>query len=365
MADWGAMCAASYDSETALTVTGRALDLCRELGLPVSVRALGWRGLARCHFGDAGGLDDMRRALGLAKRQGLGRYSGMLYTNLSDELLAFHGTKAAWRSRRKGIEFTGARGDRMSAIGLQAEELEDYCWTGSWGAALTLAAQIEEPLAAADQVLDLAVVRSTVARILTACGHAYGPEVRAYVEWARDREFPDLTMAIDRLDVLMSVHHALGEQTQALRLLRRIAEARESIPSCPHNGLRLPAEVRTAAELGDLGLARRLAAKTIASRALDSHVLVMLSAFEAEHEARYGQAAERFAEAASRWHAFGAPYEEAQALLGQGRCLVALERGDDASTPLRRAARVFKRLGAEPALSETLRLLECREPSRS
>ena len=251
LADWGAMCAASYDSDTALTVTSRALELCRELGLPVSVRALGWRGLARCHFGDAGGLDDMRRALVLAKRQGLGRYSGMLYTNLSDELLTFRGTQAAWRSRRKGIEFAGGRGDRMSVIGLQAEELEDLCWAGRWDAALTRAAEIEGPLAAADQVLDLAIVRSTVARILTARGHAGGPEVRAYVEWARAREFPDLANDIDRLDALASVHDALGEQAQALRLLRRIAEARESIRSCPHYGLRLPAELRTAVALGD------------------------------------------------------------------------------------------------------------------
>ena len=86
MADWAAMCAASYESERAILLADRALDLCRELRLPVSVRALGWRGLARCHFGDAGGLDDMRRALSLAKRQALERYAGMLYTNLGDEV---------------------------------------------------------------------------------------------------------------------------------------------------------------------------------------------------------------------------------------------------------------------------------------
>jgi class 3 adenylate cyclase/tetratricopeptide (TPR) repeat protein len=365
MADWGAMCAASYDSETALAVTGRALALCRELGLPVSVRALGWRGLARCHFGDAGGLDDMRRALGLTKRQGSGRYSGMLYTNLSDELLTFRGTRAAWRTRRRGIEFAAGRGDRMSVMGLQAEEMEDLCWTGRWDAALTLAAEIESPLAAAGQVLDLAVVRSTVARILTARGHAGGPEVRAYVEWARAREFPDLANDIDRLDALVSVHHALGERAEAMRLLRRIAEARESIRSSPHYGLRLPAELRTAVGLGDLRLARRVAARTIASRALDSRALVLLSALESEHEGRLDPAAERFADAAVHWRAFGAPYEEAHARLGQGRCLAALGRGDDAATPLRRAARVFRRLGAEPALAQTLRLLESRELSRT
>ena len=81
MADWAAMCAASYEEQTAIALADRALDLCRELRLPVSVRALGWRGMARCQFGDAGGLDDMRRAIRLAKRQGLGRYAAMLYSN--------------------------------------------------------------------------------------------------------------------------------------------------------------------------------------------------------------------------------------------------------------------------------------------
>ena len=357
IADWAAICAASYESETAIAAADRALDLCRELRLPVSVRALGWRGLARSHFGDVGGLDDLRRALRLAKRQGLGRYGGMLYTNLSDETLTHRGPTAAWRLRREGIEFTRGRGDRLSMLGLQAEEVEDFCWVGRWDAALALAGEIEEPLAAADQILDLVCVRSTVARIWTARGQAAGPEVRAFVEWTRDREFPDHSNSVDALDALACIHGSLGEREKALRLLRRIAEARESISSCPHYGLMLPAELRTAVELGDLGLARRLAAKTVASRALDSHTLVLLSALETEHAGERDLAARRFAEAASCWRDFGAPYEEAHARLGQGRCLVALKHADDAAKPLQRAARVFKRLGAEPALSQTLRLL--------
>ena len=47
------------------------------------------------------------------------------------------------------------------------------------------------------------------------------------------------------------------------------------------------------------------------------------------------------------------PYEEAQALLGQGRCLVALERAPEAAAPLAAAREIFARLGAVPALAET------------
>jgi len=62
--------------------------------------------------------------------------------------------------------------------------------------------------------------------------------------------------------------------------------------------------------------------------------------------------------AAARWHDFGVPYEEAQALLGQGRCLVALGRAPEAAHPLEQAREIFTQLGAKPALAETEALLE-------
>jgi hypothetical protein len=51
------------------------------------------------------------------------------------------------------------------------------------------------------------------------------------------------------------------------------------------------------------------------------------------------------------------PYEEAQALLGQGRCLVALGRAPEAAPVLEGARRIFARLKARPALTETDALL--------
>jgi hypothetical protein len=68
-------------------------------------------------------------------------------------------------------------------------------------------------------------------------------------------------------------------------------------------------------------------------------------------------AAAGFADAAARWHGFSMPYEEAQALLGQGRCLVALGRAPEAAPVLEAAREIFARLGARPALAETQALL--------
>ena len=60
----------------------------------------------------------------------------------------------------------------------------------------------------------------------------------------------------------------------------------------------------------------------------------------------------------SRWGEFGRPNEEGQALLGQGRCLVALGRGPEAVASLREAHEIFARLSAKPALAETEQLLD-------
>ena len=49
----------------------------------------------------------------------------------------------------------------------------------------------------------------------------------------------------------------------------------------------------------------------------------------------------------------GVPYEEAHALLGEGRCLLALGRPqEEAAAALSAAREIFARLKAKPALAE-------------
>ena len=51
------------------------------------------------------------------------------------------------------------------------------------------------------------------------------------------------------------------------------------------------------------------------------------------------------------------PWEEAHALLGQGRCLLTLSRPAEAREPLRAARDIFASLGASPVLADANRLL--------
>ncbi len=57
------------------------------------------------------------------------------------------------------------------------------------------------------------------------------------------------------------------------------------------------------------------------------------------------------------WKRFEVPWEQAQALLGQGRCLLALGQLDEAREPLRTAREIFTSLGARPARTDANRLL--------
>ena len=62
-------------------------------------------------------------------------------------------------------------------------------------------------------------------------------------------------------------------------------------------------------------------------------------------------------DAAGRWKQFEVPWEQAQALLGHGRCLLALRKPAEAREPLHTARDIFTTLGARPARTDVDRLL--------
>src|SRR5262249_29522880 len=81
----------------------RALALGGRLGLEEPARALGYRGSARCLLGDAGGLDDVRRALEICVERARGRDAAVQFNNLALALWAFDGPATALEVGRQGI----------------------------------------------------------------------------------------------------------------------------------------------------------------------------------------------------------------------------------------------------------------------
>ena len=77
----------------------------------------------------------------------------------------------------------------------------------------------------------------------------------------------------------------------------------------------------------------------------------------AEASREHRAALATYVEAERGFHDITWRVEEAFALLGQGRCLLALQRAEEALPVLARARDVFAKIGARPALSEAESLL--------
>jgi hypothetical protein len=171
---------------------------------------------------------------------------------------------------------------------------------------------------------------------------------------SRDSSHPDAIST--NLATVAFAKTALGNPGHALALLSEI----DTTPDIRENisfAARLPLMVRIALTLGDLELAQQLIGGVEDRTPFHEHALIAANAALNEASGEHGAAADGYADASRRWQTFGVVPEQAFALLGQGRCLVALGHPTDAAHPLRLARDIFQELQAAPALAETDALL--------
>jgi hypothetical protein len=192
-------------------------------------------------------------------------------------------------------------------------------------------------------------------RVLAERGaHGQAPTVDELLEAAREAGEPQVcALAFGAASRLLL---AQGNAQQAEALVVELAQV-TGIRADPYYGALLPELVRIARAVGNAELAARLVDGVEPRTPLVAHALCACRAQVAEAEGDRGEAAALYAEAAQRWQEFGDVPERAYALLGQGRCLVALE-DPAAEQPLRQAAELFSSMGYKPALAETEALLE-------
>ena len=134
---------------------------------PDPPRALGYRGLARCHLGDPSGLEDFREAIELATEAGQGREVALLHNNLGVARLVFEGPGASLEVLREGIAYAKARGLTASLDFLRASIAR--CaprYAASTTRRSTLAAEMAPRLEESGDVFGLTAVRAAQVRIL-------------------------------------------------------------------------------------------------------------------------------------------------------------------------------------------------------
>jgi class 3 adenylate cyclase/tetratricopeptide (TPR) repeat protein len=329
----------------------RAIALARELGMEEPAKALGYVGVARAWPGDAAGIADIRRALSMALERGQGWEAATLYNNLSMCLWPIEGPAAALAIVREGDDLCQRRGlDSIAATG--ASHLFAL---GSWRELMEAAEGLAKGFEAEGNVLELAFMRSYKARLMALQGGA--DEALPIAEWAaqavRGSDAPSYiagTLANAAL-----VYHSAGQPDNARAVLLELVELPNA--AAPNYADSLREMVSTAVAIDDLALAKRLLHRVEYNYPLAEHARCASRAVLAEATGDVAEAAILYAEAAGRWERFGVLPEQAFALLGQGRCLLALGRGSEAIEPIRRAREVFAALDARPRLGESDTLL--------
>ena len=339
----------------AIAAAERALELAERLGLDEPARALGARGGSRAYLGQRDGLADMRRALALALEQGRGRDAALLHNNLAIASWLYEGPDAALAACRDGIEFCERRGITEFASGISAMSLTFLVECGRNREALHEAEPLAARAEAAGDALTLVEARSAQFRLLLSCGArieaAAGERLAAVAREVGDPQILALGFSA-AARVLLAAGH-VGEPKALLTELVRT----QGMSGDPYYAALLPDLVRCAIGAQDAELAGRLTESLEPRTPLFEHALCACRAALAEAARETADAADLYAAAAERWLDFGNVPERDLALLGQGRCLLALGR-PDADEPLREARASFAAIGYTPALVETEALLE-------
>ena len=333
----------------AIDAADRALDLAVELALPEPARALGYRGEARATLGEREGIDDMCRALILAVEQGQERAAAVLHNNLAEALWLYDGPQAALAACREGMEFCRDRGISEWVRFIGGTRLPLLVWCG----------EPEQALAEAEPLVD----QAEAAGDLTVLTEARAIQIHLAAERGSDNEQPEAVERFlaraPRRDHLYIVGVAAAAQLLVARNRNEQAKALldelELIPAIhdePRFISTLPALVRCAIAVGDRDLAGRFVTGIEPRTPLFAHSLCSAKALLAESAGEFDDAAVLHAEAADRWRSFGNLPEFAYALLGHGRCLLALERAG-AVESLAEAANLFRSMEFQRTLAAT------------
>ena len=340
----------------AIAAADQARQLAAALGLPKPARALGFRGGARAFRGEREGLEDMQEALELSIEQGKSRDAGVLYANLAIARSQYEGPLASVKLSQEGGEFCKRRGiaEFTRAIAVNAARFLADC--GRTEEALAEAKRLAETFEASPDVPGLTGVRSVQLRLHAQRGEDGWSvaDAEQLALGARRSGIPDvIVLGYAGAALLLLAKHRPDKAKGLLAELEQVSQIRGE----PFYIGYLSELVRCAFAVGDVQLAGRLVGDVEARTPLAEHALVACRAQLTEYSGDHAAAEALYAEAAERWQHFGNVPEHAYALLGQGRCLVALT-DPAAEQPLREAAELFSSMGYRPALAETETLLE-------
>jgi DNA-binding SARP family transcriptional activator/class 3 adenylate cyclase len=344
--------AGEYDQ--GIAVANRACRLAETLTLPEPARALAYRGYARANLGDEDGLAEMKRALSRFMDAGAGQEAAFVQNNLAIAAYPLQGPARSLAAFDEGIAFCEQRGlaDAAAFLGVNCPGL--LTELGRPEEAIERAAALTAALEGSGNAQEPCELRAIELAVRLACGERVAAEdIDFLITTARTIQSPEVSGLALSVAAAALTAEAPERSLQLLTELQQVPSVRET----PYYGRQLPGIIRTALAAGDPVLAKHVVEGIHPRYPLEEHTLCTGRAQLAEAVDEHAEAARLYSEAGERWHAFGNVPERAYALLGRGRCLVAL--GDTcAEEPLLEAHDLFGSMGYNPALAETTALLE-------
>jgi class 3 adenylate cyclase/tetratricopeptide (TPR) repeat protein len=326
-----------------------ALRVVDELDIPVfRARLLQYRGIARHDLGDiTAGVEDIRASLELARDLGDLITLGTGYSNLGSCLFSVSARESA-DAFREGIDFTKARGMTGNAKWLTAELTWPLYDLGSWDELIANVDGLLEDVEVDAYFTIIALPQKALVLMQRGRVEEAAGLVEQFLVRARDAE--DLQVLVPAIVAAASVAVAKGELVRAASLVREV-ETTTREGAAARRAEYLPELVAIALAAGALDVAQALLKTKYFETGRPAHAHVAARAVFAEENGEVDAALELHEDAAARWSQHGFVLAQANALLGAGRCLLALGRVHEATSRLRESRELFLRLEAAPSVT--------------
>ncbi len=306
--------------------------------------------MAHATDGDERGVDELREGLRDSIAAGDSNRAGHTSQNLAQHVYFWQGPRSAASVVAEGIAFATSRGLQRHVVVDREIEVLVLSDLGDHDRLLAEGELLAATLETKGWVLDQVYLTSSLFRVETLRG--------TRIDATRLSRLEELVRSGSLSDGLMGIAGCVpayllrGDRETARALIVEIAPSLATRVAAYWWPRELCSLVRAALELDEIELAASLVDGFVAVNRYANHAKAAARAAVLEARGDLPAAIAGYEDAAGRWAAFGVVPEQAFALLGWGRSLVASGRVGEAREPLVQAREIFSHLNAAPSLRE-------------